>query len=427
MSKIEKLLLLSTNSKDKKSSFQKNDNFLLSLITNVKDSKKLLSLLKDMNITQNELNNLIEEKTIPIKLKKEIKILIDSLKKEENNSDLTILLQAINTPISNNKLEKIVDNRPSLKEEIVKVTKEIVDARIKLNKIILNEKEIKEFKRIKTFKELIEFSNKKKLNISKIILSSFKPKINNKINNIMNNNLINSTTTVNNLNLKKDINKLNTSKNIINLSTIIKSTEIDNLSIKYPDSNQTTKSNLSLAHNTKKTNIGNISDISLKNLIKLNKKSTKDDYNSLEENFNNTISANQAIVSNLQLNIIKAKETIKHFSNNLKEEIENYKPPISKISIELNPKELGKVEVTLIHRGDNLQIQINSNNNAISLFNYNQQELKQNLINMGFSDVNMSFNQQNQQQKENREYQQNQKFKQQDEDELIIEIPYQYA
>ena len=380
-----------------------------------------------MNITQNELNNLIEEKTIPIKLKKEIKILIDSLKKEENNSDLTILLQAINTPISNNKLEKIVDNRPSLKEEIVKVTKEIVDARIKLNKIILNEKEIKEFKRIKTFKELIEFSNKKKLNISKIILSSFKPEINNKTNNIMNNNLINSTTTVNNLNLKKDINKLNTSKNIINLSTIIKSTGIDNLSIKYPDSNQTTKSNLSLAHNTKKTNIDNISDISLKNLIKLNKKSTKDDYNSLEENFNNTISANQAIVSNLQLNIIKAKETIKHFSNNLKEEIENYKPPISKISIELNPKELGKVEVTLIHRGDNLQIQINSNNNAISLFNYNQQELKQNLINMGFSDVNMSFNQQNQQQKENREYQQNQKFKPQDEDELIIEIPYQYA
>jgi len=46
---------------------------------------------------------------------------------------------------------------------------------------------------------------------------------------------------------------------------------------------------------------------------------------------------------------------------------------------------------------------------------------------MGFSDVNMSFNQQNQQQKGNKEYQQNQKFKQKNEDELIIEIPYQYA
>ena len=46
MSKIEKLLLLSTNSKDKKSSFQKNDNFLLSLITNVKDSKNYYPYLR---------------------------------------------------------------------------------------------------------------------------------------------------------------------------------------------------------------------------------------------------------------------------------------------------------------------------------------------------------------------------------------------
>jgi hypothetical protein len=46
---------------------------------------------------------------------------------------------------------------------------------------------------------------------------------------------------------------------------------------------------------------------------------------------------------------------------------------------------------------------------------------------MGFTDVNMSFNQN--QQQGNKEYKQNQKFSKNDEkyDEMIIEIPYQYA
>ena len=96
--------------------------------------------------------------------------------------------------------------------------------------------------------------------------------------------------------------------------------------------------------------------------------------------------------------------------------------------MELHPKELGKVEVTIVHRGDNLQIQINSNNTAVNFLHSGQQELRQNLINMGFTDVNMSFNQN--QQQGNKEYKQNQKFsnnQNEDSDELIIEIPYQYA
>ena len=180
MSKVENLLL-TINPKNKKNSFQKKDNFLFNLITNLKDSKKLLSILKDMNITQKELNNLLEKKTTPIEIKEKIKILINNLKEKEvkEENTLVILQNIINKPISNNELEKKVNNNPSLK-------KEIINAKIKLNKILLNEKEIKEFKKIKTFKKLIEYANKKELNISKIIISSFNhPKIENKINNII--------------------------------------------------------------------------------------------------------------------------------------------------------------------------------------------------------------------------------------------------
>ena len=156
-------------------------------------------------------------------------------------------------------------------------------------------------------------------------------------------------------------------------------------------------------------------------------------FNSLNQKSQNfqsppTHTQNTQIISQLKHNILKAKESLKHFASNLKEAIENYKPPISKLSMQLHPKELGKVEVTLVHRGDNLQIQINSNNTAISFFHSTQQELKQNLINMGFTNVNMNFNQN--QQQGNKEYKQNQKFSKNENDEydeMIIEIPYQYA
>jgi flagellar hook-length control protein FliK len=143
---------------------------------------------------------------------------------------------------------------------------------------------------------------------------------------------------------------------------------------------------------------------------------------------NNSNIQNHQTLTTLKTNILKAKESLKHFTSNLKEAVENYKPPVSKLSMELHPKELGKIEVTLVHRGDNLQIQINSNNTAISFFHSTQQELRQNLINMGFTDVNMSFNQN--QQQGNKEYRQHQKFSKNENeeyDEMIIEIPYQYA
>ncbi|HED7911757.1 TPA: flagellar hook-length control protein FliK [Campylobacter coli] len=104
---------------------------------------------------------------------------------------------------------------------------------------------------------------------------------------------------------------------------------------------------------------------------------------------------------------ITPKETLQHFSQDLKAAMEQYKAPITKLSITLNPHNLGEVEVTLVQRGNNLHINFNSNTNAMNLFIQNQAEFKNSLVNMGFTGLEMNFSdqgkrEQNQNQGKNR-------------------------
>ncbi|EAJ6302443.1 flagellar hook-length control protein FliK [Campylobacter jejuni] len=104
---------------------------------------------------------------------------------------------------------------------------------------------------------------------------------------------------------------------------------------------------------------------------------------------------------------ITPKETLQYFSQDLKEAVDQYKAPITKLSITLNPNNLGEVEVTLIQRGNNLHINFNSNANAMNLFIQNQAEFKNSLVNMGFTGLEMNFSdqgkrEQNQNQGKNR-------------------------
>lgn len=104
---------------------------------------------------------------------------------------------------------------------------------------------------------------------------------------------------------------------------------------------------------------------------------------------------------------ITPKETLQYFSQDLKEAVDQYKAPITKLSITLNPNNLGEVEVTLIQRGNNLHINFNSNTNAMNLFIQNQAEFKNSLVNMGFTGLEMNFSdqgkrEQNQNQGKNR-------------------------
>jgi len=106
--------------------------------------------------------------------------------------------------------------------------------------------------------------------------------------------------------------------------------------------------------------------------------------------------------------IIDAKQTIRHFAQTLQEQVENYKPPFTRMQLTLDPKDLGKVEVTLISRGNNLHIQVNSNPTAIGVMAIQGNELRNQLTSMGFTDVQMQFNmnqQQHQQhQQDNRQH-----------------------
>lgn len=129
------------------------------------------------------------------------------------------------------------------------------------------------------------------------------------------------------------------------------------------------------------------------------------DKNSLDE-LNSLVKDLNKITQNNTRNIT-TKETLQHFSQDLKEAVEQYKAPITKLSITLNPHNLGEVEVTLVQRGNNLHINFNSNTNAMNLFIQNQTEFKNSLVNMGFTGLEMNFSdqgkrEQNQNQGKNR-------------------------
>lgn len=91
---------------------------------------------------------------------------------------------------------------------------------------------------------------------------------------------------------------------------------------------------------------------------------------------------------------ISTRETLSYFSQDLKEQMQQFKAPITRLNITLNPSNLGEVEITLIQRGNNLHINFNSNPNTMNLFIQNQAEFKNSLVNMGFTGLEMNFSDQ---------------------------------
>ncbi len=119
-----------------------------------------------------------------------------------------------------------------------------------------------------------------------------------------------------------------------------------------------------------------------------NKEKTKESSNSAQ-NTQNT----QASDKTSENKSVTPKETIKHFTQQLKQEIQEYKPPMSRISMDLFPKELGKVEVVIQKVGKNLKVSVISHNNSLQTFLDNQQDLKNSLNALGFEGVDLSFSQ----------------------------------
>ncbi|MGN8498585.1 flagellar hook-length control protein FliK [Helicobacter pylori] len=119
-----------------------------------------------------------------------------------------------------------------------------------------------------------------------------------------------------------------------------------------------------------------------------NKEKTKESTNSAQSAQNT-----QASDKTSENKSVAPKETIKHFTQQLKQEIQEYKPPMSRISMDLFPKELGKVEVTIQKVGKNLKVSVISHNNSLQTFLDNQQDLKNSLNALGFEGVDLSFSQ----------------------------------
>ena len=110
---------------------------------------------------------------------------------------------------------------------------------------------------------------------------------------------------------------------------------------------------------------------------------------------------------------VKSKEAVQslsHFATNLKEVAENYKPPFTRITMKLNPEKLGEVEVTLVQRGNNIHVNIQSANaSSVTFLAQNAMELRTQLAQQGVSNATMNFMSggENQSQNPNPQQQQN--------------------
>ena len=93
-----------------------------------------------------------------------------------------------------------------------------------------------------------------------------------------------------------------------------------------------------------------------------------------------------------------------------------------KVELSLSPKNLGEVDVTLLTRGNNLHVNISSNTSTMSLFTQNQNDVKNALINMGFSNLEMNFSDQNnkEQPQQNNQKQNNGNFEEFNEEETAL-------
>ncbi|MCI6694236.1 MAG: flagellar hook-length control protein FliK [Campylobacter sp.] len=85
------------------------------------------------------------------------------------------------------------------------------------------------------------------------------------------------------------------------------------------------------------------------------------------------------------------QNSVRSFAAQMVEKISEFKPPVTRVNLQLHPAELGEVNITMIAHANNLHVNVTSANATMALFLQNQAEFKANLVNMGFSDIQMSF------------------------------------
>lgn len=88
----------------------------------------------------------------------------------------------------------------------------------------------------------------------------------------------------------------------------------------------------------------------------------------------------------------EAQQSMRVFAGELKEAVQEYKPPFTRLTMKLNPEKLGEVEVTLVQRGNNVHVNIQSNNaSSVAFLAHNATELKAQLAHHGITNTTMNF------------------------------------
>lgn len=99
-----------------------------------------------------------------------------------------------------------------------------------------------------------------------------------------------------------------------------------------------------------------------------------------------------AKADSLEVKAKEAQQSMRHFASDLKEAVQEYKPPFTRLTMKLNPEKLGEVEVTLVQRGNNVHVNIQSNNTgSVAFLAHNATELKAQLAQQGITNATMNF------------------------------------
>jgi len=401
------------------------------------------------------------------------KLLMEGLEEKLNNDNNDKIEKKFNLDIGGLKEEEEVNLDISeiinFKNELqFKEIKKIIFSELKQKNLLTSKEEIKNFKKIDNIADLIKFANKKELNIKKIEFKIAEI-VKNKNSDIKNKNILEKNQIVSKnrghsaisktifskienrkLSYDKDNKKVNlevvlkkidilkdkskeNSKKVVE-DVISKDIEVFEKKKDYKNYDLNNKNeNFHLKNRKENLNNNNLNNkVSLDSIIKEVTKENKDKKNNSNSENHTIILNNKFENSKIEIEL-KSKlisKTLESFKNNLDEAIKNYKPPISKVNIELNPQNLGKVEVTIIQRGNNIQLNLNSDTNNIMMFQTHQAEFRQALTNIGFSNIDMNFN--SNQEKERKQNQAKKSYKDNEKNiensaEIEIKANYRYA
>jgi hypothetical protein len=92
-----------------------------------------------------------------------------------------------------------------------------------------------------------------------------------------------------------------------------------------------------------------------------------------------------------EVKLNEAKQMIRYLSADVKSAIEDYRSPFTRVKLQLNPQNLGEVDLTIVQRGKNLHVNISSNNTAINALSANVNELRVQLNNNGINNATLNF------------------------------------